>query len=153
MPIIHDYDGDGMPFGYADNPVRLIILLNGETDAVARAVEIANAAKVYADENSECAFGQYSVTAGTPYVRIDVTVNNYIPQFYMDIENVDGLKELIYLVYAQDFKYMLTNDRQRIMLNAPLLYSLPSGYDVEIDEVDTSFPERNELSLPDPMEP
>lgn len=153
MPIEHNYDGDGMPFSYVVNPTCLMIFLKGEKSAIERAFEIANEARKAADNLTERRFEKFDAYVGTPYAVIDVTVNNYIPQFYLEIEKIEGIKELFYIAYDQNNQRMLSNNRSGSVVNHRYLYELPYNYEVELDDEDFMFPEETELSLPDPMEP
>lgn len=139
----HDYDGEGMPYSHPINLVHTIFSLQGSKEAIISVQQTVTAMWVnlppYDIEMVKLYF------LGDHY-NIDIQTNNYIPQIYYGLNNVEGLTDLSYVVYSTANGRMLTNNER---MGKEISRAFRLDLCIEVDNEPDMFPEQTELSLPD----
>ena len=139
----HDYDGDGMPYSYPVNPVHTIFSLQGSKDAIIRAQREVTAMWVGLPPDDIEIVKLYFL--GDHY-NIDIQTNNYIPQIYYGLNNIEGVTDISYVVYDTAHGRMITNN---LNMGTAIARAFKLDVNIEVDDEPDMFPEQTELSLPD----
>lgn len=140
----HDVDMDGCPFVRVENPVNTIFGLKGSEEAVAAACTIVAREWIRIakkDDSIEMVRHYYALGCYIIHLR----TNNYIPQLYDAIKEVDGLTSAKYAIYDVAHDRLITND---LYMAKAIKHGENLEHEIELDDETTPFPMDCELSLP-----
>lgn len=152
MPVGHDLDGDGVPFHYVDNTIHTIFFLKGDSGSIVRSIDMIVNTSLCNYPFATPKYDNISIRHKEGYIILDVETNNFIPQLFDEIRASSEIENVLYVVYAQDFDRLITNDRNKDIVSRRSYFELPVDYEIEIDDNDDMFPEEFELSISEPNE-
>lgn len=132
-----------MPYSYPVNPVHTIFSLQGSKEAIIRVQREVTAMWVGLPPDDIEMVKLYFL--GDHY-NIDIKTNNYIPQIYYGLNNIEGITDISYVVYDTAYGRMITNNRN---IGTAIARAFKLDVNIEVDDDPDMFPEQTELSLPD----
>lgn len=141
--IHHDYDGDGMPFSYAVNPIHTVFAIQGSPEAIKKAVNIVTRAWI-GNPRSAPIYDCVSLGHCHCGYLIDIEANDTIPQLYDAIRDIEGIEAHYYATYDAAHRQMFTDN---LDLAQYLRRSRKLKVDIEVDDEPDMFPDDNALSV------
>ena len=141
-----DYEAylDDVKYPFEDNPVHTLLYLSGTADALSQSAEIVRRLNKTGIEPK----GQiYGIMPDEIREGIDgdnrwfeIIFDNHVPQIYEDLQSVEGLNPVIFVVYSSLDTFMNTNDVDGVMWKRRDIFGIPEDLDVElIDDYPDTF--------------